>query len=47
MLEGQRRLFAGPFEWRLIEGAGHFLQEDKGQEIGALLAEWLASDAAS
>lgn len=24
-----------------IEGAGHFLQEDKGAEIGALIADWL------
>ena len=32
---------------RPIEGAGHFLQEDKGHEIGTLLAEWLASAAAS
>ncbi len=26
---------------RPIEAAGHFLQEDKGEEIGALIAEWL------
>ncbi len=26
-----------------IEGAGHFLQEDKGAEIGALVADWLGS----
>lgn len=26
---------------RVIEGASHFLQEDKGQEIGAIIAEWL------
>ena len=26
---------------RAIEGASHFLQEDKGAEIGALIAEWL------
>jgi haloalkane dehalogenase len=26
-----------------IDGAGHFLQEDKGPEIGALIADWLAS----
>jgi haloalkane dehalogenase len=26
---------------RAIEGAGHFLQEDKGPEIGALIADWL------
>ena len=26
-----------------IEGAGHFLQEDKGPEIGALIADWLTA----
>jgi haloalkane dehalogenase len=26
---------------RLIEGASHFLQEDAGEEIGALIADWL------
>lgn len=25
-----------------IAGANHFLQEDKGEEIGALIADWLA-----
>jgi haloalkane dehalogenase len=28
---------------RVIEDASHFLQEDKGPEIGALIAEWLAA----
>jgi haloalkane dehalogenase len=28
---------------RLIEGASHFLQEDAGERIGGLIAEWLAS----
>jgi haloalkane dehalogenase len=27
---------------RLIEGAGHFLQEDQGAQIGAIVADWLA-----
>ncbi len=26
---------------RKIEGAGHFLQEDQGEEIGRIIAEWL------
>ena len=26
---------------RLIEGAGHYLQEDQGDEVGRLIAEWL------
>jgi haloalkane dehalogenase len=28
---------------RVIEDASHFLQEDKGEEIGGLIAEWLAA----
>jgi pimeloyl-ACP methyl ester carboxylesterase len=28
---------------RLIEEASHFLQEDKGEEIGGLIADWLKS----
>jgi haloalkane dehalogenase len=28
----------------VIEGAGHFLQEDKGPEIGARIAEWLSAN---
>ena len=28
---------------RVIEGAGHFLQEDQGAPIGALIADWLAA----
>jgi haloalkane dehalogenase len=28
---------------RIIEGASHFLQEDRGAEIGAIIADWLAS----
>lgn len=29
---------------QLIEGCGHFLQEDRGPELGALIAEWLTSE---
>ena len=32
---------------RVVEGAGHFLQEDKGAEIGATIAEWLGDQAGS
>jgi haloalkane dehalogenase len=40
------KAFAGAIgaeEPTLLEGAGHFLQEDKGPEIGALIADWLGS----
>jgi hypothetical protein len=26
---------------RVIEGAGHFLQEDRGTEIGMIIGDWL------
>ncbi len=26
---------------RVIENAGHFLQEDAGEEIGRIIADWL------
>jgi haloalkane dehalogenase len=28
---------------QLIEGAGHFLQEDQGAQVGAIIADWLAT----
>jgi hypothetical protein len=28
---------------RRIENASHFLHEDAGEEVGAVIAEWLAS----
>jgi haloalkane dehalogenase len=31
---------------RVIEGAGHFLQEDRGPLLGGLIAEWLAAEPA-
>jgi haloalkane dehalogenase len=30
----------------VIEEAGHFLQEDQGEQIGALIADWLRTQAA-
>jgi haloalkane dehalogenase len=31
---------------RMIEGAGHFLQEDRGPLLGSLIAEWLTAEPA-
>jgi len=28
---------------QVIERAGHFLQEDRGEDVGALIADWLQS----
>ena len=27
----------------VIEGAGHFLQEDRGAELGKVIADWVSS----
>ncbi|GAC1322829.1 MAG: haloalkane dehalogenase [Thermoleophilaceae bacterium] len=35
-------LFPNADELTVIEDAGHFLQEDQGERIGTLIAEWLA-----
>ena len=42
---GQRfvDLIPGARELRVIEGAAHFLQEDKGEEIGAAIDEFIGS----
>ena len=37
-------LFPTADELTVIKDAGHFLQEDKGDEIGALIADWLAGN---
>jgi len=39
--EAFARLIGAPAP-RRIEDASHFLQEDAGEEIGALIADWLA-----
>jgi pimeloyl-ACP methyl ester carboxylesterase len=27
----------------VLDGAGHFLQEDRGEDVGATIADWLKS----
>ena len=34
-------LFPAAEALSIIHDAGHFLQEDQGEEIGALIADWL------
>jgi pimeloyl-ACP methyl ester carboxylesterase len=41
MLEQQRDLFTGPYEWATIEGAGHFLQRERPEETNERMLEWL------
>jgi haloalkane dehalogenase len=36
-------LFPTADELTVIEEAGHFLQEDQGEQIGALIADWLGT----
>ena len=43
MLGRQRDLFAGPYEWGIVEGAGHFLHREKPAEVSASIIDWLAS----
>jgi pimeloyl-ACP methyl ester carboxylesterase len=42
MLPRQRDLFAGPYEWDVVEGAGHFLHREKPGVVNAALIDWLA-----
>jgi pimeloyl-ACP methyl ester carboxylesterase len=45
MLERQRGPFSGPFEWQLVEGAGHFLRREKPAGVNRLLLGWLRAEA--
>ena len=40
-LEALRRTLHRP-DWQQVDGAGHFLQEDKGEDVAARIARWLA-----
>jgi pimeloyl-ACP methyl ester carboxylesterase len=42
---GQKPLFAGPFDSRIILGAGHFLALEQPDEIARHVADWLRDDA--
>jgi pimeloyl-ACP methyl ester carboxylesterase len=38
---GSGRYVGGPYTWRLIEDAGHFLQEESPKAVSAEILHWL------
>lgn len=44
MLAGQNDLFAGPYDWAIVEGAGHFLHRERRDEVNRSILEWFALD---
>ncbi|HQW63204.1 MAG TPA: alpha/beta hydrolase, partial [Pseudomonadota bacterium] len=47
LLPRQRDRFTGPYEWTVVEGAGHFLHREQPQAINRLLLDWLGRADAS
>ena len=41
MSEGKEAYFTGPYERRLIDGAGHFPQRERTAEAVRQIVEWL------
>ena len=41
MSEGKERYFSGPYERRLIAGAGHFPQRERADDVASHLVDWL------
>ena len=46
MLPRQGDLFAGAYEWDIVEGAGHFLHREKPGEVNHLILDWLGRNTA-
>ena len=44
MLARQADLFAGPYEWGVVQGAGHFLHRERPGQVNADLIDWLARE---
>lgn len=43
MLDDQRSLFRGEYEWHLVDGAGHFLHRERPDEVNRLMLDWLSA----
>src|SRR4029079_13655310 len=41
MLEDQRAMFRGEYDWHIVDGAGHFLHREKPDEVNRLLLQGL------
>jgi pimeloyl-ACP methyl ester carboxylesterase len=41
MLEPQKEFFAGPYEWAVLEGCGHFLHRERPAEVTRHVIDWL------
>jgi len=41
MLEPQKEFFAGPYEWAILEGCGHFLHRERPDEVTRHVIDWL------
>ena len=44
LLEKQRDLFSGTYQWSIIDGAGHFLHREKPNDVNRELLSWLKPD---
>lgn len=41
MLPAQAEFFTGPYEWHVVEGAGHFLHREQPAAVNRLILDWL------
>lgn len=41
MLPTQADLFRGPYEWAVVDGAGHFLHRERPEEVNRSILQWL------
>ncbi len=41
MLPAQAELFTGPYEWHVVDGAGHFLHREQPAAVNRLILDWL------